>query len=120
MTPMRERNAALLNAGAALVSRALEQEPVAPSPIAMVTLELPSRMAPDAAGCRALRGRIAMELGAEVMITMARGQAVLRLSAQAHNRDQDFQQLAVYLATLSRSGYAETRLRSTFDGTTFR
>jgi isopenicillin-N epimerase len=98
---LRERNTALVNYGAALVSRALEQEPVAPNPIAMVTLEVPSRMAPDTAGCRALRARVATELRAEVVITMARGRTVLRLSAQAYNRDQDFQQLAVYLATLS-------------------
>jgi len=98
---LRERNAALVNAGAALVSRSLEQEPVAPSPISMVTLELPSRLAPDVAGCRALRARIATELGAEVVITMARSRAVLRLSAQAYNRDEDFQRLAVYLAMLS-------------------
>jgi isopenicillin-N epimerase len=98
---LRKRNTALVNHGAALVSRALDQEPVAPNPISMVTLELPSRMAPDTAGCRALRARIATELGAEVVITIARGRTVLRLSAQAYNRDQDFQQLAVYLAALS-------------------
>lgn len=98
---LRERNTALVNHGAALVSRALEQEPVASSPISMVTLELPSRMASDTAGCRALRARIAAELGAEVVITMARGRSVLRVSAQAYNCDQDFQQLAGYLAALS-------------------
>jgi isopenicillin-N epimerase len=97
---LRERNANLVNAGAALVSRALEQEPAAPGPIAMVTLELPSRMSTTAAGCRLLRGRVATELGAEVVITMARGRAVLRLSAQAYNREDDFQQLAAYLAAL--------------------
>jgi selenocysteine lyase/cysteine desulfurase len=57
-------------------------------------------MAPDAAACRALRARIATELGAEVAITMARGRPVLRLSAHAYNRDEDFQQFAAYLATL--------------------
>ena len=65
-----------------------------------MTLELPSRIAPDTAGCRALRARIATELGAEVVITMARERMVLRLSAQVYNRDQDFQQLAGYLAAL--------------------
>jgi isopenicillin-N epimerase len=97
---LRERNVTLVNSGAALVSRALEQAPGARSPISMVTLELPSRMAADAASCRDLRTRIATELGAEVVITMARRRAVLRLSAQAYNREQDFEQLAVYLAAL--------------------
>jgi isopenicillin-N epimerase len=97
---LRERNVALLNAGAALVSRAIEQEPVPPSPISMVTLALPSRMASDAVECRALRTQIATELGAEVVINMARGRPVLRLSAHAYNRDGDFQHLADYLAAL--------------------
>ena len=99
---LRKRNATLVNAGAALVSRALELEPVAPSPIAMVTLELPPRMSTDAAGCRVLRERIARELGAEVVITMARGRTVLRLSAQVYNREDEFRQLAAYLAALRR------------------
>ncbi|MGA7987046.1 MAG: aminotransferase class V-fold PLP-dependent enzyme [Candidatus Dormiibacterota bacterium] len=99
--PLRERNASVVNAGAALVSQALGQQPVAPSPISMVTLELPSRMASDAAACRALRARIATELGAEVVVTMARGRAALRLSAQAYNRHKDYEQLAAYLRTLS-------------------
>jgi isopenicillin-N epimerase len=99
---LREHNVTLVNAGAALVSRALDQEPVAPSTIPMVTLEVSSRVAPNAAACTALRARIATELGAEVVITMARGRPVLRLSAQAYNRVQDFQELALYLAALSR------------------
>jgi isopenicillin-N epimerase len=99
---LRKRNATLVNAGAALVSRALELEPVAPSPIAMVTLALPPRMSTDAAGCRVLRERIARDIGAEVVITMARGRTVLRLSAQAYNGEDDFRQLAAYLAALPR------------------
>jgi isopenicillin-N epimerase len=97
---LRERNTTLVNAGAAMVSQALEQEPIADSPISMVTLELPSPMSTDAIGCRALRGRIATELAAEVLITMARGRTVLRLSAQAYNREDDYRQLATYLAAL--------------------
>jgi isopenicillin-N epimerase len=98
---LRERNAKLVNTGAAAVSRGLEQEPPAASPISMVTLELPARMSKDAAGCRALRARIATELGAEVVVTMARGRSVLRLSAQAYNRPEDYEQLAAYLAAIS-------------------
>jgi isopenicillin-N epimerase len=97
---LRARNAALVNAGAAMVSRALEQEPPAQSPIAMVTLELPPRMSTDAAGCRALRARVAKELSAEVVIGLARGRTALRLSAQAYNREEDYQQLAAYLGAL--------------------
>ncbi len=98
---LRERNVAVVNEGAALVSRALGQEPVGPSPISMVTLEIPSRYALEDAGCRALRARIAAEIGAEVVITMARGRPVLRLSAQVYNHDHDFQELARYFAALS-------------------
>ena len=97
---LRERNAALVNAGAAMVAKAINREPPAPSPIAMVTLELPSRLSTDAAGCRALRARVATELRAEVVIGLARGRTVLRLSAQAYNREDDYQQLAGYLASL--------------------
>jgi len=57
-------------------------------------------MSTNAAGCRALRARIATELGAEVVIGIARERTVLRLSAQAYNREDDFQQLAAYLAAL--------------------
>jgi isopenicillin-N epimerase len=97
---LRERNATLVNAGAALVSQALGQEPPPESPISMVTLELPSRMSTDATGCRDLRARIAAELGAEVVITMARERTVLRLSAQAYNQASDYERLATYLAAL--------------------
>lgn len=97
---LRERNAKLVNIGAAAVSQAVEHEPPSPSPISMVTLELPFRMSTDAAGCRALRARIAAERGAEVVITMARGRSVLRLSAQAYNRAEDYEKLAAYLAAL--------------------
>jgi isopenicillin-N epimerase len=95
---LRARNAALVNTGAAMVSQALGMEPAATSPISMVTLELPSRMSTDAAGCSALRARIATELGAEVVVGIERGRTVLRLSAQAYNCEADYQQLATYLA----------------------
>jgi isopenicillin-N epimerase len=97
---LRERNTTLVNAGAAMVSHALEQEPVAESRISMVTLSLPSRMSTDMSGCRALRARIGNELPAEVVITVARGRTVLRLSAQAYNREDDYRRLATYLAAL--------------------
>ncbi len=97
---LRERNAALLNEGAAVVARALGQEPPAATPLSMVTLELPARMSTDVAGCRALRARVAKELGAEVVIAVARGRTVLRLSAQAYNREDDYRLLAAYLATI--------------------
>jgi uncharacterized protein HemY len=32
---------------------------------------------------------------------VARGRSVLRLSAQAYNREEDYEQLATYLAALS-------------------
>jgi hypothetical protein len=83
-----------------MVSRSLYQPPPASSPIAMVTLEMPPRLSTDAAGCRVLRERIARELGAEVVVGIARERTVLRLSAQAYNREDDFQQLAAYLAAL--------------------
>jgi isopenicillin-N epimerase len=95
---LRERNAVLVNAGAAAVSRALAQETPHETTLSMVTLELPSRMSTDIAGCRALRARIATELRAEVVVTIARGRTVLRLSAQAYNCEDEFQQLATYLA----------------------
>ena len=97
---LRERNATLLNAGTTIVSQALGQEPPAETTLSMVTLELPSRMSTDATGCRALRARIANELRAEVVVAMARGGTVLRLSAQAYNREEDFEQLAAYLAAI--------------------
>ena len=97
---LRERNATLVNDGAAVVSGALGQEPPAPALIAMVAVDLPSRLALDGVGCRALRARIATDLGAEVAITMARGRAVLRLSAHAYNRATDYRHLAGYLAAL--------------------
>jgi isopenicillin-N epimerase len=97
---LRERNAALVNKGAAMVSQALEREPAAESPISMVTLELPSRMSMDANGCRELRARIARDINAEVVIGIARGRTVLRLSAHAYNRENDYEQLATYLAAL--------------------
>jgi len=98
---LRERNAHLVNTGAAIISRALGQDPPDASMLSMVALELPPRMSSDAVSARALRERISAELRAEVMITVARGRSVLRLSAQAYNREEDYEQLATYLAALS-------------------
>lgn len=97
---LRERNAQLVNNGAAIVSRALDQDPPTASTLSMVALALPQRMSSDAVSGRALRQRIAAELRAEVMITAARGRSVLRLSAQAYNREDDYERLADYLAAL--------------------
>jgi hypothetical protein len=96
---LRERNAVLVNAGAAAVSRALGQEPPDEGPLSMVTFE-PARMSMDIAGCLALRARIAEELRAEVVVTVARGRTVMRLSAQAYNREDEYRRLAAYLATI--------------------
>ncbi len=93
-----ERNAGLVNQGAALVAAALGQPPPASTSIAMITLQLPRRMAWDIESARALRQRVAADIGAEIMTTMARGSAVLRLSAQAYNRLQDYERLAGHLS----------------------
>ncbi len=95
-----QRNTALVNQGAALVAAALGQAPPAPASIAMITLHLPPRMAWDIESARALRQRVADEIGAEIMTTMARGGAVLRLSAHAYNRLEDYERLAAFLSAL--------------------
>ena len=95
-----QRNTALVNQGAALVAAALGQAPPAPASIAMITLHLPPRMAWDIESARALRQRVADEIGAEIMTTMARGSAVLRLSAHAYNRLEDYERLAAFLSAM--------------------
>jgi isopenicillin-N epimerase len=95
-----QRNTALVNEGAALVAAALGQPPPAPASIAMITLQLPPRMASDIESARALRQRVADEIGAEIMTTMARGSAMLRLSAHAYNRLEDYERLAAVLSAL--------------------
>ena len=60
----------------------------------MTCLALPRSMAWDVDSARALRQRAADDIGAEIMTTMARGSAVLRLSAQAYNRLEDYERLA--------------------------
>ncbi len=57
-------------------------------------------MAWDAESARALRRRVADDIGAEIMTTMARGSAVLRLSAHAYNRLDDYERLAADLSAL--------------------
>ncbi len=95
-----ERNTVLVNHGAALIAAALGQPPPAPSSIAMTCLALPRSMAWDVDSARALRQRAADDIGAEIMTTMARGSAVLRLSAQAYNRLEDYERLASYLSAM--------------------
>lgn len=96
---LRQRNATLVNVGAAVVSLALNQSPPEPTQLSMVALHLPLRQACDEDSVRALRRRAAADIGAEVMMTMARGQPVLRLSAQAYNREGDYESLAAYLGS---------------------
>jgi isopenicillin-N epimerase len=96
---LQVRNATLANRGAAIVSRALDQLPPDPTPLSMVALRLPLRQAQDDDSVRDLRRRIAADIGAEVMITVARGQPVLRLSAHAYNRVEDYETLAAYLGS---------------------
>jgi len=95
-----ERNTALVNEGAGLVAAALGQQSPSPTSIAMITLQLPRRLAWDIESARALRQRVADDIGAEIMTTMARGSAALRLSAQAYNRVEDYERLARYLGAI--------------------
>ena len=95
-----QRNIELVSQGAALVAAALGQPAPAASSIAMTCLSLPRTMAWDAESARALRRRVADDIGAEIMTTMARGSAVLRLSAHAYNRLDDYERLAAYLSAL--------------------
>jgi isopenicillin-N epimerase len=94
---LRQRNSTLVNRGAAVVARALGQLPPEPTLLSMVALQLPPRLAWDEDSVRTLRRRTAESIGAEVMTTMARGRAVLRLSAQAYNREEDYERLGAYL-----------------------
>jgi selenocysteine lyase/cysteine desulfurase len=99
---LRQRNAQVVHEGVGLVSQVVNLAPPRANSLSMAAVVLPSWLASDSATAEGLRRRIALEIGAEVMVTSVRGKAVLRLSAHAYNAREDFEKLAAYLEDLAR------------------
>ena len=94
LTQLRSRNARIVHDGALVLSTALEVAAPPSSDLAMVSLVLPDWIARRAERAESLRRMIARECRAEVMAAEVRGRLVMRLSAHAYNRVEDFETFA--------------------------
>lgn len=100
---LRHRNAELAAYGQRRVAEALGVDPAGlpgDEGVSMRVVPLPPEAARDAAGIDALTDRIADELHTLVAVNLWRGRPLLRLSAQAYNRPEEYDTLAARLPRL--------------------
>jgi isopenicillin-N epimerase len=107
---VREHNAALAEYGQRVVGAALGLGAAdlpgsgGATPLPMRVVPLPEGIATDPASAEALRRRISSKLEVEVGLNAWQGRGLLRLSAQAYNRPEEYDRLADALPTLLQSG----------------
>ncbi|MBT8226254.1 MAG: aminotransferase class V-fold PLP-dependent enzyme [Dactylosporangium sp.] len=106
-------NRALAEYGQQVVGRALgldrSQLPSSggPSELPMRIIPLPEGIAATPVAARTLRHRIAEDLRTETAISVWRGRAVLRLSAQVYNRAEEYERLAAGLPDLLGAAHGQ-------------
>jgi selenocysteine lyase/cysteine desulfurase len=99
---VRRHNAALAEHGQRVVADAIGASVPPANGLPMTLIPLPPGTADDQAAATGLRRRISDDLSAEVGLTAWRGRGYLRLSAQAYNRAEEYERLAVGLPKLLR------------------
>jgi isopenicillin-N epimerase len=99
---LRRHNRELAAYGAEIVREALETPPPTEAAVfeAMSLVALPEDTADTLEETRALCGRIAEALGAEVAVFPWQGRGYIRLSAQAYNAPAEYEDLAIGLRKL--------------------